>query len=457
MREDRVHQLFLGRLAIHGDDIALDQLGHFRADHMGAKQLAGLGVEDGLHEAVGLAQRNRLAIAHEGEAAHLERIACLLGLGLGEAHARHLRMAIGAAGDHGLFHGMGVQALDGLHADHALMLGLVGQHGRARHIADGVDAGHIGAAMAVGDNGAAIQLHADLFKAEILGVADHAHGGDHALGLEALLHALVVIHRAGDVIGPLLHLHHLGGGHDLDALLLEALARDGGDLGVLHRHDLRQHFDHRHLAAHGGVEAGEFDADGARAHDDQRLGESGGDHGLEIGPDQLAIGLDARQHARPRAGGNDDVLGLIGPRPQHALGHGVLRLHHGLGGCADRDFADPGDGRLAPDDIDLVLLQQKGDAAIELGRDPARPLHDRRRIKGHLALDLEAIGLGMLGVVIDLRRAQQRLGGDAAPVEADAAQMLALHHGCLEAKLGRANGGDITARPAADDEDVVGS
>ena len=63
----------------------------------------------------------------------------------------------------------------------------------------------------------------------------------------------------------------------------------------------------------------------------------------------------------------------------------------------------------------------------------------------------------MLGVVIDLRRAQQRLGGDAAPVETNAAQMLALNHGCLEAKLGRANGGDITARPAADDEDVVGS
>ena len=63
----------------------------------------------------------------------------------------------------------------------------------------------------------------------------------------------------------------------------------------------------------------------------------------------------------------------------------------------------------------------------------------------------------MLGVVIDLRRAQQRLGGDAAPVETNAAQMLALHHGGLEAKLRRANGGDITARPAADDEDVVGS
>ena len=32
-----VDQFFLGRLEIHGDDEALDQLGHFRADQMGAE------------------------------------------------------------------------------------------------------------------------------------------------------------------------------------------------------------------------------------------------------------------------------------------------------------------------------------------------------------------------------------------------------------------------------------
>jgi hypothetical protein len=50
MREDRVHQLFLGRLEVHGDDEALDQLGHFRADHVRAEQLAGLLVEDRLDQ-----------------------------------------------------------------------------------------------------------------------------------------------------------------------------------------------------------------------------------------------------------------------------------------------------------------------------------------------------------------------------------------------------------------------
>jgi hypothetical protein len=37
-------------------------------------------------------------------------------------------------------------------------------------------------------------------------------------------------------------------------LLLELFAREGADLGVLDRQDLRQHFDHRHVSAHRPIE-----------------------------------------------------------------------------------------------------------------------------------------------------------------------------------------------------------
>ncbi len=63
--------------SVSRDDKALDQLGHFRADHMGAQQLAGLGVEHGLDQALWLAQRDRLAVADEGEAADLDLAARL--------------------------------------------------------------------------------------------------------------------------------------------------------------------------------------------------------------------------------------------------------------------------------------------------------------------------------------------------------------------------------------------
>jgi hypothetical protein len=67
MREDRVHQLFLGRLQVHGDDEALDQFGHFRADHVRAQQLAGLGVEDGLDQALGSPSAIALPLPMKGK------------------------------------------------------------------------------------------------------------------------------------------------------------------------------------------------------------------------------------------------------------------------------------------------------------------------------------------------------------------------------------------------------
>ena len=80
-----MHQVFLGRLKRPPDDIALDQLGHFRANHVGAQQLARLGIEHGLDQALGLAQGNRLAVANKREPANLDVVTKLLGLRLGIA------------------------------------------------------------------------------------------------------------------------------------------------------------------------------------------------------------------------------------------------------------------------------------------------------------------------------------------------------------------------------------
>ena len=133
----------------------------------------------------------------------------------------------------------------------------------------------------------------------------------------------------------------------------------------------------------------------------------------------------------------------------------MLRLHR-LSSRRDDDFAGLCNLRLAPDHIDLVLLQQKADAGIELARDIARALDDGRRIEAELALDGDAVILRMLRVMINFGRAQQRFGRNAAPVEADAAQMFAFDDGGLEAQLRRADRRDIAAGSAADDEDVIG-
>ena len=57
-------------------------------------------------------------------------------------------------------------------------------------------------------------------------------------------------------------------------------------------------------------------------------------------------------------------------------------------------------------------------------------------------------------VVVYLRGAQQCLCGNAPPVQTDPTKMLALDQRSLQAKLRRADGSDITARTAANDDDV---
>ena len=68
----------------------------------------------------------------------------------------------------------------------------------------------------------------------------------------------------------------------------------------------------------------------------------------------------------------------------------------------------------------------------------------------------DAIVLGVLQVVVDLRVEKQRLGGDAAPVEAGAAQLLVpLDERGLEPVLPGADGGGIPGGTSAENCDVI--
>ena len=191
------------------------------------------------------------------------------------------------------------------------MLRLMREHRRARDIADRVDALHIRAAEIVDDDRAALRLHAELLEAEILDIAGDADRRDQALGRDGDARALGILDMGSDAILRLLDLRHLGAREYLDAGFLEAFAGMGRDLRILDRKDLRQELDDRHLRAHVAEEGCEFDADRARAHDEERLRDRWRHHRLEIGPDQLAVRLDARENARPRARRDDDVLGFV--------------------------------------------------------------------------------------------------------------------------------------------------
>ena len=142
-------------------------------------------------------------------------------------------------------------------------------------------------------------------------------------------------------------------------------------------------------------------------------------------------------------GGDDDVLRLefvcAAPRVVH-----------------DLDLAGPGDRSGAVHPVDLVLLEQEGDA-VDVG------LHRRVLVRHHrLEIEFRLADLDaersetVTGLLEHFGGVQQRLGGNAADVEAGAAQRLALlDDRRLQAELRRLDGADITARSRSDHDDII--
>ena len=77
------------------------------------------------------------------------------------------------------------------------------------------------------------------------------------------------------------------------------------------------------------------------------------------------------------------------------------------------------------------------------------------RSKVPLSAPLMPQVVGVADEVHDVGVLEERLAGDAAPVEAEAADAVFFEEDDGLAELRRANGGDVAARAAADDRDIV--
>src|SRR5690606_21984496 len=103
--------------------------------------------------------------------------------------------------------------------------------------------------------------------------------------------------------------------------------------------------------------------------------------------------------------------------------------------------------------FDLVLLHQVADPGVELGGHLARALDHLSEIERG-AGDGKAVVAEMAEGLEHLAGLQQRLGRDAPPVQADAAEGVALDDGGLHAELRGADRRDVAARAGADHDDV---
>src|SRR6185437_826363 len=124
----------------------------------------GLLVEDRFHETLILTERDRLAVPGKRKAADADIAAFGLGAFFRKANGCDLRIAIGAAGNFVLVDRVRLQSLDRLDANDPLVLRFMREHRRPGDVADGVNARHIRTAIAVGNNCAALYLHAELLE-----------------------------------------------------------------------------------------------------------------------------------------------------------------------------------------------------------------------------------------------------------------------------------------------------
>src|SRR6185437_15255347 len=181
--------------------------------------------------------------------------------------------------------------------------------------------------------------------------------------------------------------------------------------------------------------AGELDADDAAAQDDHRIGHPVERERLVGGDHALAVDVESRQALRLRPGGQHHVLGLV-----------------------DR-VADPYAGRRLqpPGPLDRVYLAAR-DRGLQALPEPVHhavlvrlDTRDVDALEGGLDADRGTVP----GVVGDLGRVQQRLGRDAAAMQAGPPDLVLLDQRHALAEFGRAQRAGVPAAATAEHDDVV--
>ncbi len=236
---------------------------------------------------------------------------------------------------------------------------------------------------------------------------------------------------------------HLGAGVQLEALLGEDPRRLADHVGIVAGEDRGRVLDHGDRRAEPAPDRAELEADHAAADHDEVPGHLGDAQRADVREDALLVEPEERQLHRHGAGGDDHVARPVG-------GHGAVEGLHldRVAGLERPEALGPGD---------LVLLEEELDALGVLRDDVVLALHHAREVEREAGEIDAVLGRVQSRELIVLRGAEERLGGDAPDVDAGAAEgLVELDADDGEAELRGADGGDVAAGAAADDDEVRG-
>ena len=280
---------------------------------------------------------------------------------------------------------------------------------------------------------------AALFEADVFDVGHNACRTQHHIAFKGFF-AFLGLHRDLASLARGVDAGDFRVGHDVDARLLERPLKLLGDFLVFHRHNAVHILHHGHFCADGVVEVGELHADGAGTDDHHFLWLLLQGHGFAVADDLFAVLRHGREFTRSCARGDDDVVGF----------------EDGLGAVGGRHFELLAGQQLAVahDHIDVVLLHEERDAFAHAVCHASAALDHAAEV-GLGGSHTDAVVLCVFDVLKHVGALQQRLCGDAPPVQANAAKRLALHDCGFQTQLRCADGGHISAGSASKNNHVV--
>ena len=322
------------------------------------------------------------------------------------------------------------------------------QHRPADHVTDGIDTRQVGTALIIDmDKAALVQQQAGFRGSQAVGIRAPANRDDQAIELQRL-HALFnLVFDADHVVIDRRVLDQCAEA-DIQPLVAEHRQCGAAYLPVRHGQEHILCLEQRHGRSQPSPDAAEFQADNPGTDD-----------------------AEPRRHLRPvqRTGGIHDTVALQRRRPD-VQRRRTAGQDHVCGSQRLRSAVMPCDTHLRPGQQLTAAAQPVHAVGPEQGLDSARQFLHHPVLAGNhgsdivrqLAGDNAMPGGTVTNLFIERRTFQQRLGRNAADVQAGAAEhrlsLLAepvVHAGSPETKLCTADSGNITSRPGTDDDCVI--
>ena len=329
-----------------------------------------------------------------------------------------------------------------LRRDHPFFLGFVCKQLAAGNVANREHARQIRTQLIVHFDGAALlQFEAERSGIDTVKQRPAPNADEHDIGFERLALAVFFNGESDHLLRTQIGGRHLRPRAYRQPLLAEDAGRVLDHIVVVAGQNRRHEFNDGDVGAKSTPHRTEFEADHTAAHHDQALRHRFEGQCADIRHHTLLVEFQKWQFDRRRTGGDDDVF-------RRVTGDGAVRRSH-IHHVALLQAAGAARPR------HLVLLEQKLDALGVRTDNVVFALHHLREVHRHLLDDDAVFGSRVFREFEMFTAGKQCLGWNASDVDAGAAQRLVhLDADGIEAELRGADGGDVAAGAAADDDDI---